>query len=92
MNADICTHDHLHRLGDSATHPSEPRYGALAGLQAVLLLLAGMSPQRRRASQALNLRQRRVQYQQVAHALNQATDTHRVGHQAQQVRPIGAPT
>ena len=35
----------LHLLGDSAAHPIAPRYGTLAAL----LLLAGMSPQRRRA-------------------------------------------
>ncbi len=29
MNADFCTHDHLHLIGDSATHPIEPRCGAL---------------------------------------------------------------
>ena len=49
MNAEICTHDNPNLLGESATHPIEPSYGTLAGLQAVLLLLAGMSPQRRRA-------------------------------------------
>ena len=45
MNAHIPAHDIHHLVGKSATHPSEPRCGALA----VLLLLAGMSPQRRRA-------------------------------------------
>ncbi len=45
MTIGFLDHDKLHLLGDSATHPIEPRYGALA----VLLLLAGMSPQRRRA-------------------------------------------
>jgi len=45
MNAEIFSHDDHHRLGDSATHPIEPRCGTLAAL----LLLAGMSPQRRRA-------------------------------------------
>ena len=45
MNIDICTHDNVHLLGESATRPIEPRYGALAAL----LLLAGMSPQRRHA-------------------------------------------
>ena len=49
MNIDSCGHDRVHLLGESATHPIEPRCGTLAGLQAVLLLLAGMSPQRRRA-------------------------------------------
>ncbi len=43
MDIDLSPHDHLHRLGESATHPIEPRCGALAAL----LLLAGMSPQRR---------------------------------------------
>ena len=33
----------IHLLGDSAAHPIAPRYGTLAAL----LLLAGMSPQRR---------------------------------------------
>jgi len=36
---------HDHRLGDSATHPIELRYGTLAAL----LLLVGVSPLRRRA-------------------------------------------
>ncbi len=45
MNSRIGVHETLHLLGDSATHPIEPRCGALAAL----LLLAGMSPQRRRA-------------------------------------------
>ena len=45
MNIDICTHDSVHLLGESATQTIEPRCGALA----VLLLLAGMSLQRRRA-------------------------------------------
>jgi len=45
MNIEISSPDHLHRFGDSATHPIEPRCDALAAL----LLLAGMSPQRRRA-------------------------------------------
>ena len=45
MNTGIRDHDQLHRVGESATHPIEPRCGALAAL----LLLAGMSPQRRRA-------------------------------------------
>ena len=45
MDASFRTHDHVYQLADSATHPSEPRYGALAAL----LLLAGRSPQRRRA-------------------------------------------
>ncbi|XVJ70224.1 MAG: hypothetical protein HEQ39_11665 [Rhizobacter sp.] len=45
MNTDISTHDHFHHLGESATHPIEPRCGTLAAL----LLLAGMSPQRRLA-------------------------------------------
>jgi hypothetical protein len=37
MNAEICIHDNPHLLGESATHPTEPRYGTLAAL----LLLAG---------------------------------------------------
>ena len=45
MNTEISTHDDPHRLGESATRPIEPRCGALAAL----LLLAGMSPPRRRA-------------------------------------------
>ena len=45
MDSGFWAHDHLHLLGDSATHPIEPRWRTLA----VLRLLAGMSPQRRRA-------------------------------------------
>jgi len=45
MNAEFPSHDNLHLVGDTATHPIEPRYGTLAAL----LLLAGTSPQRRRA-------------------------------------------
>ena len=45
MNTCICAHAHLHLKGDSATHPRAQRWNALAAL----LLLAGMSPQRRRA-------------------------------------------
>ncbi len=45
MNADVLIHDNHHLQGDSATHPIAPRYGTLAAL----LLLAGMSPQRRHA-------------------------------------------
>ena len=45
MNIDFSAHDPHHLLGDSATHPIEPHYGTLAAL----LLLVGMSPQRRRA-------------------------------------------
>ena len=44
MNIDSCGHDRVHLLGESATHPIEPRCGTLVAL----LLLAGMSPQRRR--------------------------------------------
>ncbi len=40
MNTDFCTHDHLHLFGDSATHPIDPRCGALAAL----LLVAGEGP------------------------------------------------
>ena len=47
MNMDSCGHDRVHLLGESATHPIEPRCGTLAGLQAVLLLLAGMSQSQR---------------------------------------------
>ena len=42
MNTDFCGHDHFHLLGESATRPSGLRCGRLAGLQAVLILLAGM--------------------------------------------------
>ena len=45
MNMDFCSHDGVQLLGESATHPIEPRCGALAAL----LLLAGRSPRRRRA-------------------------------------------
>ena len=45
MKAHIPAHDIHHLVGESATHPSEPRCGALAAL----LLLAGMSPLHRRA-------------------------------------------
>jgi hypothetical protein len=45
MNAKLSSHGKHHHLGDSATHPIEPRCGTLAAL----LLLAGTSPQRRRA-------------------------------------------
>jgi len=45
MNTEYRSHDHAHLQGESATHPIEPRCGTLAAL----LLLAGMSPQRRRA-------------------------------------------
>ena len=45
MNAGKSSHDPLHLLGENATHPIEPRYGALAAL----LLLAAIRPQRRRA-------------------------------------------
>ena len=41
MNTNICTYDNVHLLGESATRPIKPRYGALTAL----LLLAGMSPQ-----------------------------------------------
>ena len=45
MNIDLCSHDGIHLLGESATHPIEPSCGTLAAL----LLLAGRSPRRRRA-------------------------------------------
>jgi len=45
MNIDARCHAHLHLLSQSDTHPSEPRCDTLAAL----LLLAGKSPQRRRA-------------------------------------------
>ena len=48
MNACICAHVQLHLKGDSATHPIGWRWNALAAL----LLLAGTSPQRRRALSA----------------------------------------
>ena len=43
MNIDTCGHDRVHLLGESATHPIEPRCGTLAAL----LLLAGMSQSQR---------------------------------------------
>jgi hypothetical protein len=43
MNSRIGVHEAFHLFGDNATHPIEPRCGALAAL----LLLAGISPQRR---------------------------------------------
>jgi hypothetical protein len=45
MNTDIVAHQSPHRMGESATHPIEPRWGTLAAL----LLLAGISPPRRLA-------------------------------------------
>ena len=45
MNLDVRDHDKHHHVGDSATRPIRPRCGALAAL----VLLAGMSPQRRPA-------------------------------------------
>ena len=45
MNADDLAYEQHRLAGDSATRPIEPRCDALAAL----LLLAGMSPQRRRA-------------------------------------------
>ena len=45
MNTGIFDHEATHQLGDSATHPIEPPWRA----RAALLLLAGTSPQRRRA-------------------------------------------
>ena len=30
MNIDFCSHDGVHLLGESATHPSGPRCGTLA--------------------------------------------------------------
>jgi len=45
MDIDLATHVDLHRWCDSAARPIEPRCGTLAAL----LLLAGTSPQRRRA-------------------------------------------
>ena len=32
MNIDSCGHDRVHLLGESATHPIEPRCGTLAAL------------------------------------------------------------
>jgi len=45
MNTGFRNHEGDHQTGQSATHPSELRCAALAAL----LLLAGTSPQRRRA-------------------------------------------
>ena len=45
MNAHFSAHVSHHRMGDIATHPIEQRCVTLAAL----LLLAGRSPQRRRA-------------------------------------------
>jgi hypothetical protein len=45
MASEVHLHDHPHLLSESATHPIEPRCGTLAAL----LLLAGTSPQQRRA-------------------------------------------
>ena len=42
MDTEIRSHEHPYLLGESATHPIEPRCGTLAAL----LRLAGMSPQR----------------------------------------------
>ncbi|MFM2450927.1 MAG: hypothetical protein RIS44_3377, partial [Pseudomonadota bacterium] len=42
---EFSTHEHPLKLGESATRPIEQRCGTLAAL----LLLAGTSPQRRRA-------------------------------------------
>ena len=39
MDTEISSHHHPHLLGESATHPIEPRYGTLAALLC-------MSPQR----------------------------------------------
>ena len=32
MDSGFCAHDHLHLLGDSATHPIEPRWRTLSGV------------------------------------------------------------
>jgi hypothetical protein len=45
MNIEISAHEAHHLFGESATHPIEQCFGLLAAL----LLLAGMSPLRRRA-------------------------------------------
>jgi hypothetical protein len=45
MDTKFVDHEDVHPLGESATHPIELRCGTLAAL----LLLAGMSPPRRRA-------------------------------------------
>jgi len=45
MNTEILDHEGIHLMGASATDPIEPPGSALAAL----LLLAGMSPLRRRA-------------------------------------------
>jgi len=36
---DDCTHDHYHRLGESATHPIEPRCTTPAALQILAMPL-----------------------------------------------------
>ena len=45
MNIDFFVHERFHLLGDSATRPTEPSWGALGAL----LRLAGSSPPRCRA-------------------------------------------
>ena len=45
MNSSFRAHEQAHFVGDNATHPIEPRWRTLVAL----LLLAGRSPQRRRA-------------------------------------------
>jgi len=45
METHVLDHDAVHLLGDGATHPIEPPWGALGAL----LLLAGMSLPRRHA-------------------------------------------
>jgi hypothetical protein len=45
MKTKVCGRDHPDHLGESATHPIEPRRGTLA----TMLPLAGTSPQQRRA-------------------------------------------
>ena len=48
MDTEFRDHDELHLLGENATRSMEPRWGALAAL----LVLAGMSPPRRRVMPA----------------------------------------
>ena len=48
MDTKISLHENHCRLGESATHPIELRYGTLTAL----LLVAGMSPQPRHALSA----------------------------------------
>ena len=51
MEIDLPTFDHLHLLGESATHPSEPCYGTLAALLRLVV-----APCQRTASQPTRTR------------------------------------